>query len=241
VRVKRSNRPGMAVVNPPPRRGMALVSVLLATALLLALVTILVDLGTLQLQRATAELRAVQALAGADAGTAWVRAVLDQERGDVPATLAKLAVLRGRRRIPIDSRTYVVASVALMPASGGQQGDHTDDNVQQADNSEQIVQIESSAALYVDGAVATHRATTTLVRVFPAAPYSEIVGMVDAAGPVGIQSPGDAAGQAAAANATELLVHVFAMQPGLTRPKNVDDFSKTTWDDGNSIGPGPLP
>lgn len=223
------------------RRGMALVSVLLATALLLALVTALVDLGTLSLQRATAELRAVQAVGGADAGVAWVRGVLQQERGDVIAACAKLATVRGQRRFPIDAQTYVVDSVVLIPDAGGGTGDHVDDNVQQTDASEQVVQIQSSAALYADGAMVTQRVTTTLVRVFAAPPYSEVVGVVDAASPVGIDSPGDAAGQTAAADTTELLVHVFTFQPGMTQPKSKDDFSNSEWSDGNTAGPGPLP
>ena len=221
-------------------RGMALVSVLLATALLLALVTALVDLGTVSLQRATAQLRGVQALGGADAGVAWVRAVLDQQHGSVSNTLVKLSAVQSRRRFVIDESDYIVDTVTLI-LDNGSGGDHVDDNVQQTDSEEQIVQVQSSAALYVDGALVTHRVTTTLLRVFGAPPYSEVAGTIDGAGPVGIDSPGDSAGQAAAPDATELLVHVFTFQPGLTQPKSKDDFGNSSWSDGNSSGPGPLP
>ena len=223
------------------RRGIALVSVLLATALLIALVTAVVDLGTLSLQRATAQVRAVQALGGADAGVSWVRAVLAQQHGDINATCAKLAASRGQHRFPIDDRTYVVDSVALIWDTGGANGDHEDDNVEQFDQTEHIVQIQSSAALFADGRVVTHRVTTALVRVFAAQPYSEIAGTIDGASTVGIDSPGDAAGQFAASDTTELLVHVFTFQPGMTRPKSDDDFSDSSWSDGNTNGPGPLP
>ncbi len=222
-------------------RGIALVSVLLCTALLIALVTALVDLGTLSLQRATAQLRGVQALGGADAGVAWARALLAQQHGDVIATLGKLALVQGRRRFPIDDRTYVVDSVTLTLDQGGSNGDHVDDNVQQTGDEEHIVQVQSSAALYVDGSIVTHRVTTTLLRVFGATPYSEIAGTIDGAGPVGIESPGDAAGQAAAPATTELLVHVYTFNSGQTTPKSEDVYQNSTWSDGNASGPGALP
>jgi len=224
------------------RRGIALIAVLLATTLLLALVSVLVALGTTQLQRATAQVRALQALAGADAGTAWARAVLEQQHGDVPATIAKLGTSQGRRRIQIDDRTYVVASVGLVQPSPGPTNDHVDDNLQEYPRAvEQPLQVESSAAVYVDSVSVAHRVTTTLLRVFAAEPYSEVVGFIDDGSPVGIDSPGDAAGQPAGPNATELLVHAYTMTQ-LGSPNNVDQFGDSKWTDGNSAGgPGPLP
>lgn len=221
-------------------RGVALIGVLFSTVLLLALVTVLVDLGTLRLQRATADVFAIQALGGADAGTAWVRAMLDQLHGDVPATTTKLGETGGRRRFAIDDETYVVATESVEP-SQNQQDDHVDDDVQNNPSAkEQLVQLVSSAALYANGAVAARRVTTVLLRVFPAPPYSEIVGYVDGTSAVGIDSPGDAAGQLRALDTTDLAVHAYKMD-GLAEPQEVDNFETDRWSDGNSTGPGPLP
>jgi len=111
-------------------RGVALISVLFSTVLLLALVTVLVDIGTLRLQRTTADLFSLQALAGADGGTAWVRAELDQQHGDIHAAQLKLGATQGRRRFVIDDHTYVVATESLIWNSVGQEVDHVDDQVQ---------------------------------------------------------------------------------------------------------------
>ena len=222
-------------------RGVALISVLFSTVLLLALVAVLVDIGTLRLQRTTADLFSLQALAGADGGTAWVRAVLDQEHGDIPATLTKLGQTQGRRRFTIDDHTYVIASEELIMTGAGP-NDHVDDDVQQNPRApEQVVQVESSAAVYANGAVEARRVTGVLLRVFAVAPYSEIVGYVDDASAVGINSPGDAAGQAHALDTTDLLVHVYQIGNSLLTLQNKDDFTTQTWPDGNSSGSGPLP
>ena len=223
-------------------RGVALISVLFATVLLLALVAVLVDIGTLRLQRTTADLFSLQALAGADGGTAWVRALLDQEHGDVGATITRLGQTQGKRRFTIDDHTYVVASETLIPGSSDSNGDHVDENVQQNLRAqEQVVQVESSAAVYANGAVVARRVTSVLVRVFAAAPYSEVVGYVDDASAVGINSPGDAAGQAQALDTTDLRVHVYQIGNSLLTLQNEDDFLTWTWPDGNASGSGPLP
>jgi len=224
------------------QRGIALIAVLLATILLLALVSVLVALGTMQLQRATAQVRALQALAGADAGTSWVRAVLDQQHGDVSATQIKLGATQGRRRIQIDDRTYVVTTVELVRPSSGPTNDHLDDNLEAYPRAvEQALQVESSGAVYVDSASVARRDTTTLLRVFAVEPYSEVVGFIDDGSPVGIDSPGDAGGQFAGPNATELLVHAYTMTQ-LGYPNKVDEFEDSQWTDGNTAGgPGPLP
>ena len=223
------------------QRGIALISVLLATALLLTLVAVLVDIGTLQLQKSTAELRAVQALAGADGGTAWVRAVLEQQQGDVNKTILKLGATQGKRRFVIDDRTYVVASVTLQQPQSGSSNDHYDANLEQnLSVNESPLQVVSSAAVYVDSVPVTRRVTTSLLRLFPAAPYSAIVGYIDDGSPVGIDSPGDAGGQFAGLDSTELLVHAYTMnQIGL--PHRADKFGNASWTDFNSAGPGPLP
>jgi len=224
-----------------PNRGIALISVLFSTILLLALVAVLVDIGTLRLQRTTADLFSLQALAGADGGTAWVRALLDQEHGNVGATQTKLGATQGRRRFTIDDHTYVVASEALITTSAGQNDDHVDDNLQMnLRPQEQVVQDESSAVVYVNGSVVARRNTSVLLRVFPAAPYSEVVGYVDDASAVGVDSPGDAAGQARALDATDLLIHAYQFNGSLIL-QNEDVFLPKIWSDGNSSGPGPLP
>jgi len=222
-------------------RGVALISVLFSTVLLLALVTVLVDIGTLRLQRTTADLFSLQALAGADGGTAWVRAELDQQHGDIPATQLKLGATQGRRRFTIDDHTYVVATESLVWNSVGQEDDHVDDLVQSNQRAiEQVAQVGSSAAVYVEGVVVARRDTTVLLRVFPAAPYSEVVGYVDDASAVGVDSPGDAAGQAHGLDTTDLLVHAYKFNGSLIL-QNEDDFTTHKWSDGNSSGSGPLP
>ena len=222
------------------RRGIAIVTVLLATALLLVLVAVLVALGTVQLQRATADLRAAQALSGADAGLQWVRAELAIERGDVEATIVRIGQMQGKHRFTIDDHSYVVASVMLLPAAGQSGGDHLDDNLQGHANAvEQPVQVTSSATLISDGVEVAHRSTTTLLRVFPGPPYSEVAGVIDDGGPVGIDSPGDAGGQKSAPDATELLVHAYTEADD--QRQNVDQFNPEAWSDGNAQGPGPLP
>lgn len=222
-------------------RGVALISVLFSTVLLLALVAVLVDIGTLRLQRTTADLFSLQALAGADGGTAWVRAELDQEHGDLGATLTKIGATQGKRRFVIDDHTYVVATESLIWNSIGQENDHVDDNVQTNINPvEQVAQVGSSAAVYADGVVVARRDTSVLLRVFPAAPYSEVVGYVDDASAVGVDSPGDAAGQAQALDTTDLLVHAYQFNGSLIL-KNQDIFKPQKWSDGNSPGSGPLP
>lgn len=222
-------------------RGIALIVVLMTTALLLTLIAVLVDLGTVQLQKATAQLRAAQALAGDDAGTAWVRAVLAQQSGDMTKTLLKLGSVQGKRRIVIDGQTYVVTAVSLKYPGQQSGNDHADNNLELYPQAiESPVQVQSSATVYVDSNPVAQRVTTTLLRVFPAAPYSEVVGYIDDGAPVGIDSPGDAGGQLAGTNTTELLVHAYTMNQ-IGDAQKVDQFGNSVWGDGNSAGPGPLP
>lgn len=221
-------------------RGVALISVLFSTVLLLALVAVLVDIGTLRLQRTTADLFSLQALAGADGGTAWVRAELDQEHGDIAATRTKIGATQGNRRFTLDDHTYVVATESIITQAGGQ-NDHVDGNVQtNLPSPEQVAQVDSSAAVYADGVVVARRDTSVLLRVFPAAPYSEVVGYVDDASAVGVDSPGDAAGQLRALDTTDLVVHAYKFNGSLIL-QNQDDFQTKKWSDGNSFGSGPLP
>ncbi|HET9343678.1 MAG TPA: hypothetical protein VFO25_12265 [Candidatus Eremiobacteraceae bacterium] len=222
-------------------RGVALISVLFSIVLLLALVAVLVDIGTLRLQRTTADLFSLQALAGADGGTAWVRAELDQEHGDLGATQTKIGATQGKRRFVIDDHTYVVATESIVQNSSGQENDHVDDDVQtNLPVPEQVAQVESSAAVYADGVVVARRDTSVLIRVFPASPYSEVVGYVDDASAVGVDSPGDAAGQEHALDTTDLVVHSYQFNGSLIL-KGQDVFKTQKWSDGNTSGSGPLP
>jgi hypothetical protein len=224
----------------PSERGIALITVLLATVLLLVLVAVLVDLGTIQLQRSSADLRALQSLAGADAGTAWARSVLASQKGDIQQMVSRLAETHGQRRFPIDDHTYVVVTVVPVPAQGPPSGDHLDVNLEQnAQVVEQPLQIQSSATVFTDDVEVAHRSTTTLVRVFPTSPFSDIVGYIDDGGPVGIDSPGDAAGQKSDRNTTELLVNACTTV-GTNRNCH-DQLGDQRWNDNNSQGPGPLP
>jgi len=105
--------------------------------------------------------------------------------------------------------------------------------------SEVPVQVQSSATVYAAGNAVARRSTTTLLRVFPAPPYSEIVGGIDEGGPVGIDSPGDAGGQSPAPDLTGLLIQAYTLSGGHRAPDNV--WNSETWSDGNSSGSGPLP
>lgn len=228
------------VTNLRQERGAALISVLLATVLLLALVSVLVDLGTVRLQRATADLAGVQALGGADGGVAWFRAVLYDQHGSIDAAIAHLGTTQGKRRFTIDDHTYVVCTVSVLDASPVQTGDHTDDNVEEnVQATERIVQVTSAAAVYAGGAPIARRVTETLVRVFPATPYSEVAGYIDDASPVGIDSPGDAAGQVGQPDATELLVQASIFKAGSWQ--DVSQFGDTIWSDNNTSSGGALP
>ena len=84
------------------KRGIALITVLLATTLLLALLAFLVNIGTSGLRRATEEQWELQAQAGADAGVGWIRALLDQRQGDVIAMLGDVAAAHSLYTVTID-------------------------------------------------------------------------------------------------------------------------------------------
>jgi hypothetical protein len=222
-------------------RGIALITVLFATVLLLALVAVLVDLGTIELQRSAASLRALQALAAADGGAQWARAILDDQDGDIESTIARLARTQGRHTFVIDPYTQAQVTVSIIIATEQSTGNHLDENLEENPQAvETPAQIEASATVYAYGKAVASRSTTTLLRVFPAAPYSEIVGEIDDGGPVGIDSPGDAGGQPGGANATELLVNAYTMNADDQR-QSVSRFGAENWSDGNTAGSGPLP
>ena len=224
------------------RRGIALVSVLLATALLLAVLAFAVNVGTLQLRRTTEEGWAMQAQAGADGAVGWVRALLAQRQGDIAATLGDIAAAHSTHTLAIDGRTRVDALVAVHLDTPAAANDHLDVSLQQNPYvNETPLQVSVTATVVVDGTAVAARSTTALVRVFQqSAPYSEVVGWIDNAGPAGVNSPGDTAGQAGSATATELRIHVY-QQNGSGQPIPVDSFADQHWSDGNSAPAGPLP
>ena len=224
------------------RRGMALIAVLLATTLLMALLAFLVHIGTASLRRATEEQWNLQAQAAADGGVGWVRALLAQHQGDIPATLADIAANGSLHSLTVDATTRVEARVALHLDTSASTNDHLDSNLQQNPYvGETPLQVSVTATVLADGTPVATRSTTALVRVFQqAAPYSETVGVVDNAGPVGIDSPGDPAGQAGSALATELRIHVFTTGPSGT-PVAADSFGDQHWWDGNALPSGALP
>ena len=224
------------------RRGIALVTVLLATTLAITVLAFIVDVGMAQLRRTTEELWEAQAQAGADAGIGWVRSILAKDQGDVSAALVDLAAAANRYSLAIDGTTRVDARVSVHLATAGSTNNHVDMALQQNPFVvETPLQVSVTATVSVDGAPQATRSTTALVRAFrQSAPYSELVGFMDNAGPVGIDSPGDVAGQSGGAFATELRIHVFTVDAsGHVVP--ADSFADKAWSDGNHAPAGPLP
>ena len=91
------------------RRGLALITALLATVLVLALLGAMVDVGSARLRQSSAAAHAEQALAAADAGTSWVRALLTNDHGDFTGVLADLATAHSTMTLSIDSRTQAAS------------------------------------------------------------------------------------------------------------------------------------
>ena len=224
------------------QRGIALVTVLLTAALLLVVIAVMVDLGTVQLRRAVEDLRGLQAQAGADAGVGWVRALLYQNRGDVGGTLSALASQNSSFAYQIDDDTSVSVHTSIELANASTQNDHQDVSLQKnAQVNEVPLQVVAAATLRANGVDVAHRTSTALLRVFAhASPYSEVVGVIDNAGPVGIDSPGDPAGQASGFNATDLRIHAY-VQNGTSTPQPADNYQDAAWSDGNAPNPGALP
>ena len=223
-------------------RGAAIIMVMLACVLLAAALAVMLDVATAQLRRTVESGRALQAQAGADAGAGWYRALLQVNFGDPTATAAALGLTGGIETIALDSHTVVQVTVVPMGTTGQGAQNHNDVNLQKnLVVNEQMIQLVSTAVVFEDGTQVAQRTSTTLLRVFRSAkPYSEIVGVVDDAGPVAIDSPGDAAGQAAAPNTTDLLVHAFT-RVGDGPPVEKDQFQGLQWSDGNPGGGGVLP
>lgn len=224
------------------RRGIALITVLLATTLLLALLAFTVNIGTSGLRRATEEQWELQAQAGADAAVGWIRALLDQRQGDIVAALGDVAAAHSTYTLRIDERTQVQARVAVHLDTAGAANDHLDVDLQQNPSiNETPLQVSVTATVLVDGVAVATRSTTALVRVFGQfAPYSETVGLIDNSAPVGIESPGDPAGQPGGSLTTDLRIHVFKTGPS-GQPVPDDTFGSQRWWDGNTAPSGALP
>ncbi|MDQ6781377.1 MAG: hypothetical protein M3Z37_09540 [Candidatus Eremiobacteraeota bacterium] len=222
-------------------RGIALITTLLAVALLMAIVAVLVNISSAQLRRTAEETRSLQALAAADAGASWVRALLRWNRGALSPTLLALAAEHSTLRVTIDANTHADVLVSLrLPAAAAQQPDYLDRQLQMnAQVLEAPVQVIATATLVAGGALQATRSVTTLLRVFhQASPYSEVVGLIDDGGPVAADSPGDAGGQVGASNATELRLHAYKDPRG----RHPDDrFEDQQWNDGNAAASGFLP
>jgi hypothetical protein len=223
-------------------RGAAIIMVMLACVLLAAALAVMVDVGTAQLRRTVESARALEAQAGADAGAGWYRALLQANGGDLAATAQALGQTGGVDTITLDSHTVVQVTVVPIGSGGLGAQDHNDLNLQYNPVvKEQMIQLASTAVVVEDGIQVAQRTSTTLLRTFLSArPYSEIVGVVDDAGPDAIDSPGDAAGQAAAPNTTDLLVRAFT-RTGDGPPVENDQFQALQWADGNPGGGGVLP
>jgi hypothetical protein len=223
-------------------RGAVIIMVMLACVLLAAALAVMLDVSTAQLRRSVESERALQALAGADAGAGWYRALLQQNYGDIAATALALGKTNGVDTITLDTHTVVQVTVVPIGTLGEGAQDHDDLNLQNNPIvTEQLIQVASTAVVVEDGIQVAQRTSTTLLRIFQKAkPYSEIVGVVDDAGPDAIDSPGDAAGQAAAPNTTDLLVHAFT-RAGDGPPIEDDQFEALQWADGNPGGGGVLP
>jgi hypothetical protein len=224
------------------QRGMALVGALFAVVLLMTLLAVMVDVGTVRLRRANEELRATQAIAAADAGAAWVRALLVQNGGDTSATFTALAHAHSALDFSIDDRTQATVTVSLQMPAASTQTDHLDINLQENSQiAEAPIQVVATASIVVGGQTVASRTVTTMLRSFHNEwPFSEVVGVIDDAGPDAIESPGDPAGQVGDAVTTDLRFFAYT-QTGTAKPKAADKFENDSWFDGNTGAQGFLP
>lgn len=224
------------------QRGIAFITSLLAVVLLMALIGVMVDVGTSRLRRTTEDLRSLQALAAADAGAAWIRALLQQHYGDISGVLADLAKAHSMQSLSIDSSTTANVLVSLQLPGATTHADHLDVYLQANPQiAETPLQVVATASVVSGAQIVATRTVTTLLRSFHhAAPYSEIVGVIDDAGPSSLDSPGDPAGQIGAAYATDLRIQAYS-ESGSGPPVPANHFQDDEWSDGNVGAPGFLP
>ena len=226
------------------QRGIALITSLLAVVLVLVILAVMVDIGTSRLRRAKEDSRAAQALAAADAGAAWVRALLAVHGGQLSDVFSDLAKTHSRTEFPIDSGTTAEVLVGLQfPGSGSTKVmDHVDVNLQENPTiAEAPLQVVATATITASGHVVATRTVTTLLRSFHnLPPYSEVVGVIDDAGPSSVFSPGDPAGQVGGAYVTDLRIQASTVT-GTATPVPANKFQDDSWSDGNIGSSGFLP
>lgn len=220
------------------QRGIALITVLLALVLVLAMLAVMVDIGAVRLRRTNEDVHAAQALAAADAGAAWVRALLALHYGDLSALLDDLAKAHSTTALSLDNGTTADVIVSLQLPGAAKSPDHLDINLQENPQIEEApLQIIATATITSHGEILARRTVTTLLRRFHhIRPYSEIVGVIDDAGPSSIFSPGDPAGQVGDVYATDLRMRAKT-EAGLA----ADRFQDQSWSDGNIGSSGLLP
>ncbi len=224
-------------------RGMALLTALLAIGLMMIVLAVMIELGTSRLRRTTEDLRSLQALAAAQAGVGWVRALFVSDAGDLGGVLTDIAHAHSTLALTVDGSTEATIIVSLQTVAAGPQDDHLDRELQENPRIlETPVQVTSTSSLHVHGTVVAVRTVTVLLRTFHhLAPYSEIVGEVDNGGTASVDSPGDAAGQIGASFATDLRLRAYTENPsGQKSP--ADKFQDDLWsDNNNSSAHGLLP
>lgn len=224
------------------QRGIALVTALLAVVLVMSLLAVMVNIGTVRLRRTNEEARALQAQAAADSGSAWIRALLAFHAGDLSLVLADLEKAHSTRSLAIDADTNADVIVSLQLPGATKHADHVDVNLQENPQiDESPLQVVATATVRAGGQVVAIRSVTTLLRSFHhAKPYSEIVGIIDDAGPSSVYSPGDPAGQVGAAYLTDLRIQATT-DAGSGTPSPANNFQNDSWSDGNVGTPGLLP
>jgi hypothetical protein len=167
--------------------------------------------------------------------------LLAQESGDLSNVMADLGKAHSLTTITIDSDTSAQVLVSLQLPAPTSHADHVDINLQENPAIlETPLQVVSTATVSSSGQVVATRTVTTLLRTFlHPAPYSEIVGIIDNAGPSSLFSPGDPAGQVGSAATTDLRIQ--ATSETKTGPVPANLFRTDSWYDGNSGSTGLLP
>jgi hypothetical protein len=207
----------------------------------MALLAVMVDVGTSRLRQAQEMLHAQQALAAADAGTAWVRGLLSEHSGDLLGVITDLKANESTMTFAIDANTNAEVAVGLYLPGAVKHTDHLDVNLQaNAQIAEAPLQVVATASINQHGRTLATRTVTTLIRTFALAPYSEVVGVVDDAGVLSTLSPGDPGGQFGGAYTTDLRIHAYT-ETGSGPPVPADVWKNDAWSDGNLGGTGILP
>lgn len=224
------------------QRAFALITSLLSIVLVLAILAVMVDIGTSRLRRANEDTRAAQALAAADAGASWVRALLAAHHGQLSDVFLDLAKVHSTTEFAVDANTTADVQVGLWLPGPTKHVDHIDINLQENPQiDESPLQVVATATIRTGTRVVATRTVTTLLRSFHnLVPYSEVVGVIDDAGPSSDFSPGDPAGQVGGAYLTDLRIQATTAT-GTAPPVPANKFQNDSWSDGNTGSPGLLP